>query len=226
VLTPSASKPARPVIIGKEPEMKRSRLLLGLFMVLTLALPQPSWAAEEEPAKQPGSKKTATPADAKKISTDRIPGESPLVRAARLARESRATGKKSTISINDEDVRASTGRITVGQYAGPDPDNSRKESAGEIFLKMEKDRDRSAREAKEAAERVAELEREVARLERASALLEDEYYEHSDATDREDEIMTAFESTRRDLDAKRDELRAARELVNQKQLAASNVFKP
>ncbi|MFN2238307.1 MAG: hypothetical protein ABR524_02845 [Thermoanaerobaculia bacterium] len=206
--------------------MKRSRLLLGLFMVLSLTLPQPGAAEEEKPVKRAEVKKAAGPTDAKKISTDRLPGESPLVRAARLARESRADGKKSTISITDEDVRASTGRITVGQYAGPDPKTSRQESAGEIFEKMEKDRDRSAREAKEAAERVAELEREVARLERSSALLEDEYYEHSDGTDREDEIMTAFESTRINLDTKRDELAAARELLNQKRLEASNVVKP
>jgi hypothetical protein len=216
----------RPVIIGKEPEMKPSSFLIGLFMVLSLTLPQRSAATEKAPARPADEKKAATPRDAKKISTDRIAGESPLVRAARLARESRAEGKKSTVSINDEDVRTSTGRVTIGKYAGPDPESSRKESAGEILQKMEQDRDRSAREAKEAAERVAELEREVARLERASALLEDEYYEHSDATDREDEIMTAFESTRRNLDAKRDELAAARELLNQKRLEASNVVKP
>lgn len=206
--------------------MKRTLPFLGLFMVLSLTLPQWSAAAEEEPAKTAKEKKAAGPGDARKISTDRLAVESPLVRAARLARESRAVGKRSTISINDEDVRASTGRITVGKYAGPDPESSREEPAGEILQKMEKDRDRSASESKEAAERVAELEQEVARLERASALLEDEYYEHSDATDREDEIMTAFESTRRDLDAKRNELAAARELLNQKQLEASNVVKP
>ena len=206
--------------------MKRSHLLIGLIMVLTLTLPQLFAAEDGEPARRVESKKAVAP-EAKKISTDRLPGESPLVRAARLARESRADGKKSTISITDEDVRASTGRITVGQYAGPDPETSRKkESAGEIFEKMEKDRERSAREAKEAAERVAELEREVAGLERASALLEDEYYEHSDATDREDEIMTAFESTRTNLDTKRDELAAARELLNQKRLESSNIVKP
>ena len=204
--------------------MKRSRLLIGLFLVLTLTLPLIA-AATDEPARPVESKKAAA-SDAKKISTDRLPGESPLVRAARLARESRADGKRSTISITDEDVRASTGRITVGQYAGPDPESSRVDSAAEIFEKMQKDRERSAREAKEAAERVAELELEVARLERASALLEDEYYEHSDSTDREDEITNAFDSTRKDLAAKRDELAAARETLNQRRLEATNVVKP
>jgi chromosome segregation ATPase len=206
--------------------MKRSRLLIGLFMVLSLTLPLRNVAAEEEPPRAAKEKKAAAPTDAKKISTDRLAVESPLVRAARLARESRKDGKKSSISITDEDVRASTGRITVGKYAGPDPESSPNESTGEILKKMENDRERSARESKEAAERVAELEREVARLERASALLENEYYEHSDATDREDEIMTAFESTRRSLDEKRDELAAARELLNQKRLEASNIVKP
>jgi chromosome segregation ATPase len=205
--------------------MKRSRLLIGLFMVLSLTLPQRSALAQEEPAGGTREKKAVAP-PAKKISTDRVATESPLVRAARLARESRADGKKSTISINDEDVRTSTGRITVGKHAGPEPESSPEESAGAILGKMEKDRERSTLEAAEAAERVAELEREVARLERASALLEDEYYEHSDSTDREDEIMTAFESNRRSLDSKRKELTAARELLSQKRTEASNVVKP
>ena len=206
--------------------MKRSRLFIGLVMVLSLTLPQVNAAAAEEPARTVDSKKTTTAKSAKKISTDRLPGESPLVRAARLARESRTDGKKSTISITDEDVRASTGRITVGTYEGPETKTAPKDSAGEILQKMEKDRERRAREAKDAAERVAELELEVARLERASALLEDEYYEHSDSTDREDEITNAFESTRKDLAAKRDELAAAREALSQKQLEATNVVKP
>ena len=206
--------------------MKRSRLFIGLVMVLSLTLPQVNAAAAEEPARTEDSKKTTTAKSAKKISTDRLPGESPLVSAARLARESRTDGKKSTISITDEDVRASTGRITVGTYEGPETKTAPKDSAGEILQKMEKDRERRAREAKDAAERVAELELEVARLERASALLEDEYYEHSDSTDREDEITNAFESTRKDLAAKRDELAAAREALSQKQLEATNVVKP
>jgi len=206
--------------------MKRSRLFIGLVMVLSLTLPQVNAATAEEPARTVDSKKTATPKSAKKISTDRLPGESPLVRAARLARESRTDGKKSTVSITDEDVRASTGKITVGTYEGPDTKTAPKDSAGEILQKMEKDRERRAEEAKEAAERVAELELEVSRLERASALLEDEYYEHSDSTDREDEITNAFESTRKDLAAKRDELATAREALNQKRLDATNVVKP
>ncbi|MFN2441274.1 MAG: hypothetical protein ABR517_01185 [Thermoanaerobaculia bacterium] len=208
--------------------MKRPRLLIGLIMVLSLALPQLGASAEEEPPpRRAASKAPPAPPEAKKISTDRVvTGESPLVRAARLARESRAEGKRATISINDDDVRASTGRLTVGRYAGPEADASGKSSAGEILQKMEKDRERAAREAKEAAERVAELEREVARLERASALIEDEYYEHSDSTDREDELTSAFEQTRGDLTAKREELAAARSLLEKMRLEATNVVNP
>lgn len=209
--------------------MKRPHLLIGLIMVLSLALPQVgAYAEEEPPPRRAASKAPPAPPEAKKISTDRVvPGESPLVRAARLARESRAEGKRATISINDDDVRASTGRLTVGRYAGPGADAAEKSSsAGEILQKMEKDRERAARETKEAAERVAELEREVARLERASALIEDEYYEHSDSTDREDELTSAFEQTRGDLTAKREELAAARALLEKKRLEATNVVNP
>lgn len=209
--------------------MKRYPFAIGLIafaLALPLAASENEKPAEKARPADNSPEAKADPKAARKISTDREQTESPLVRAARLARESRAKGRKAAVSISDDDVRASTGKLTVGNYDGPATDASGGEAAGDILRRMESDRDRAAKEAVAAARRVSELEEELQRLERAAALLEDDYYEHSDSTDEADGLQAAYDQARQTLQAKREELARARAELEQKRLAASNVVTP
>jgi hypothetical protein len=127
------------------------------------------------------------------------PKTSALVSAAKKAKE---TKKKSRISITDESVKKSTGKLTLLPPA-PEPEETAKNGeapAPEIVAK------RANADAKLSSAKI-----EVEELEKELRRIEETYYLESDPSYRDEVLRPRFEQTRKQLDRARDLLLTARD---------------
>lgn len=124
---------------------------------------------------------------------------SALVQAARKAK---TTKKKARISITDESVKKSTGKLTLLPPA-PEPDEQETADAAPAPAIVAA---RAKADAKLAGAKV-----EVEQLETELRRIEEAYYLESDPAYRDDVLRPRFEQTRKQLDRARDLLLTARE---------------
>lgn len=126
-------------------------------------------------------------------------GTSSLVQAARNAKTPK---KKARISITDESVKKSTGKLTLLPPA-PEPDEQDTAEAAPTPAIVAA---RAKADAKLAGAKV-----EVEQLETELRRIEESYYLESDPAYRDDVLRPRFEQTRKQLDRARDQLLTARE---------------
>ena len=126
-------------------------------------------------------------------------GTSALVQAARKSKTAR---KKARISITDESVKKSTGKLTLLPPA-PEPDAQDAADAAPTPAIVAA---RAKADAKLAGAKV-----EVEQLETELRRIEESYYLESDPAYRDDVLRPRFEQTRKQLDRARDQLLTARE---------------
>lgn len=137
--------------------MRRS--ILPLTLLVALALP----AVADEKAK-------TEPAKEKKPAAPEVEGESPLARAARLAQESRE-GKKAKVSISDEDLKRTGGRLTISS-GNASTDVPARSDAEELRLAAEKRAREQASADAAAKKRLEAIREEIRTLERELGSLE------------------------------------------------------
>ncbi|MHB0968596.1 MAG: hypothetical protein ACYC7A_10720 [Thermoanaerobaculia bacterium] len=123
---------------------------------------------------------------------------SALVQAARKAK---TTKKKSRISITDESVKKSTGKLIV-LAPSPEPEQDTTDAAPSPAIVAA----RAKADAKLASAKV-----EVEQMETELRRIEEAYYLESDPKYRDDVLRPRFEQTRKQLDRARDQLLSARE---------------
>jgi len=135
--------------------------------------------------------------------------DSPLVRAAKAAKASRAAGPKSNKPvkvITNDDVKKAQGKLTVlparhgGVQAG-----SASSGSSETPETQWRDSENRKREAK----KIAELKKTTADLETELNRLEDVYYQSDDPMYRDGVIQRKFNETKMDLEKSREELNKA-----------------
>lgn len=166
-------------------------------------------AAGAEEEKKPAATSSKEPVTL----TERQSGaaDSPLVKAAK---KSRAARKKSEIRITDEDVKKSTGRVTVAPDLPPIvalPGGKQQLSAEEELKRLEEAKAREITEREAARQRVEDAEKKVASLERMLNAVTDAYYDEADPSKREDAIESNFNDIQKRLEEARTELQKARE---------------
>lgn len=120
---------------------------------------------------------------------------SPLVEAARKT----GAKKKSRISIDDEDVKKSTGKLTLLPEAKSEKPAEEKAPAPVV-----------SKAVKEADAKLAAAKAEVDELEKELAKVEEDYYLESDPSYREQVIRPRFAETKKQLDRARENLLTAR----------------
>lgn len=163
------------------------RLLVAaavLYYVTPFAAPQESPSVEPTPASQ----KTPPP---KVVDSD-------LVRAAKSAGAAR---KRAKVSLNNADVKKSTGKLMV--ISGREPVSSDKAKDAGSSTQARKS---ESPPSESALLRLTRAEREVARLEAELERVEQAYYAESDPNYRSRVITPRFEQIRRQLDLARQEL--------------------
>jgi hypothetical protein len=182
--------------------MRKTATLLPLLLMLSAAF---VFADESKPARadeeKSGSEKAAKAPEAE---------ESPLVKAAREAK-ARRDGEKARISITNEDVKKSDGKITQTSTkplerlpASSDVEKTMRDVA-------EAKQPRSGRAELQA--RVAKHQQEVDNLEKELRRIEETYYNEDDPDYREEVLAMRFEDTKRQLETAREQLAAARKAL-------------
>ncbi|HEY5610592.1 MAG TPA: hypothetical protein VIL97_05260 [Thermoanaerobaculia bacterium] len=136
--------------------------------------------------------------------------KSPLVEAANNAKANR---QKARIVLDNDDVKKSTGKITVLKER-PEievPEEGTRE-------KLEKEKKALDAMRKQASDRVENARKTVDEIEKELAKLEDDYYTESDLDYRDDVIEQRFNETKEQLDKAREELSSAREELQKAEL--------
>lgn len=179
------------------------------WCIATLAVCFLATAALAEEEKRPAaasSKEAVTLTDRGTAGTD-----SPLVKAAK---RSRAAKKKSEIRITDEDVKKSTGRVTVAPDLPPIvelPGGKKQLTAEEELKRLEEAKAKEVTDRDAARQRVEDAEKKLASLERMLNAVTDAYYDEADPSKREDAIESNFNDIQKRLEDARTELQKARD---------------
>lgn len=136
--------------------------------------------------------------------------DSPLVKAAKDAAARRESGAKSRLSINDKDVKKSSGKLieTTSKPLPPvraaeDVETRMRAEKAAAEAKKDGGREQAARDLAAAEKKVADLESELRRI-------EESYYDEDDPDFREDVIEKRFEETKTKLEKARQELESAK----------------
>lgn len=187
---------------------RTTALISALLVAVTLGL----GADEKKESSEKPNQKQDEAEKAKKAKP--APNESPLVRAARESKARREEGEKSRITITNEDVEKSGGKLIQTTTKPLEPLPSSTPSAEEM-RQVAAENARSERRADLQAQ-VARHQKTVTELEKELRRIEETYYNEDDPDYREDVLATSFEDTKKQLDEARKQLAAAR-----KALAAS-----
>lgn len=137
-------------------------------------------------------------------------GESPLVKAARESK-ARREGEKSRISITNDDVKKSDGKLiqSTSKPLEPLPGSSDVEKTmRDVASAKEKKSNRTDLQAS-----ITKYQQEVDTLEKELRRIEETYYNEDDPDYREDVLAVRFEETKRQLEAAREQLGAARKAL-------------
>lgn len=181
-------------------------LTVALLLVAPLLVAQTKPAAEAQPPAQ--AQPQATPSDPGKIKEvvrpDTGGNESPLVKAAKLAKARKQAGQPNKIVIDNDDVRNAKGKLILVTEK-PLPEIKPLEKLPDD--KKVPDRPNPAA----AAKKVEEAKKEVASLENELARLEEEFYEEDDPDRRDSVLENRFDQAKKQLDRARQNLLDARE---------------
>lgn len=181
--------------------MKTLRTAVALAGVLLAAS---ETLAQTASSTKPASEATSTPAS---TASGAAPAESPLVKAAKDGAAKRT--KKSRLSIDDKDVKKSSGKLieTTSKPLAPIPAATDVEAELRAKIKAEQG-DQSAEKILE--NRVAAAQKNVESLESELRRLEETYYDEDDPDFREDVISKKFDDTKAKLEKAKQSLEEAR----------------
>lgn len=196
--------------------MKQMMLTAALALALAGSVPA------AEPSKE--TPRTGTEKGARALSEPGPKNESPLVRAARKAQEARSKAGQAQVEINDQNVRNSSGRLTINHTPAPEI-VTKAEPAADTFKRMEDDRRRLEEQTTAWHLRIEGLRKEIEQLEGDLGGTEDDYYDEEDESYREGVLYPRFETARKALAEKRKEL-AALEAAGPPQAPATPAVAP
>ncbi|HUO84021.1 MAG TPA: hypothetical protein VM534_02815 [Thermoanaerobaculia bacterium] len=152
----------------------------------------------EEPASS-GARSTQREPAATPAAADGPANESPLVRAAR---KNAGPKDKAKISIDDDDVRNSKGKMIVVSQVPLPPDEETPEPAENPAVEAQ--RRELAEQAEQAREeRIAGVRDRIEKLETELRQLEDEYYEETEPDDLGEFVVKRFDEAQRELEEAR-----------------------
>jgi hypothetical protein len=180
------------------------RALLGAWLIAAVAA---FAAAQSQPSQSPPDSQPAPTATVLDV-PPKTDTESPLVRAARLARANRKIPKK---VLTNADVKSSKGKLAVTSAPPPPSDAAPKPETDKRTSLEKQDARYHARQA--ATDRVAADQKKVDSLERDLAALEQSYYEEKDLNRRDSVIQKRFDQTKRQLEDARKDLADARDAL-------------
>lgn len=178
------------------------RAFAGAIIIL-MALPLFALESTEAAAAAQSKTKKNDTASGEENTTD-ASGDSPLVKAAKSSTKNRA---KSRVSITDDDLKKTTGKLSIIS-SSPLAELPVEEQSAESEIARQQ---RLQKERKAAEDRVAAARKEVEGLESLLADYEDSYYLADDADYREEVIEQRFDKTRRELDEALERLATAQE---------------
>jgi hypothetical protein len=181
------------------------RLLFGAWLVVAVAA---FAAAQSQPSQTPPDSQPAQTTTVLDVppTTDT---ESPLVRAARLARANRKIPKK---VLTNADVKNSKGKLAVTSAPPPATDTAPKPNVDKRTSLEKQDAQYHTRQALQ--ERVTADQKKVDSLERDLASIEQSYYEEKDLNRRDDVIQKRFSQTKRQLEDARKDLADTRDALS------------
>jgi len=182
----------------------------SVIAIVILAFALATAADEKKESKKPAEQKkeeTSTEASAKSKSEN----ESPLVKAARESKARRDGGEKSRITITNEDVEKSGGKLIQSTNKPLDPLPSSKPTSDEMRQVAAENAKAARREELQA--QILKHQTTVRDLEKELRRIEETYYNEDDPDYREDVLAQNFEETRDQLEAARKDLAAARKAL-------------
>lgn len=185
--------------------MKTLRMVISVASVIVMSGTGATFAQGSTPE---GTSDEIAPAATATSPAPKV-NESPLVKAAK----SGGPKKKSRISITDQTVKKSGGKLiemkttveSANRPVAPAAEKKEPDAKPPVNAQLERDKNVKATQDKveQARQQVSELEKELSRL-------EEDYYNEDDPAVRDDVIQRRFEDTKKRLESARQDLAAAR----------------